>query len=62
MEISTELRAVLEYVPGQTRAYSMTDSELQRELQNAMGERRDALEAEVAERARIRAGNGQSTR
>jgi hypothetical protein len=62
MEISTELRAVLEYVPGHTRAYGMTDSELQRELQNATGERRDALEAEIAERAPSRTNKARATR
>jgi hypothetical protein len=49
-----ELRAILEYIPGKTRTWSMTDSEIKRELETATGDRRDALQAEVRERRELR--------
>jgi hypothetical protein len=52
--ITEQLRAMLEYVPGMTRAWSMTDSEIARELETATGDRRDALQAEVRDRREIR--------
>lgn len=57
---ATDLRALLEYVPGKTKVGDMTDGEIRRELKDATGERLDALNAEVADRERIRASDTQS--
>lgn len=57
---ATDLRALLEYVPGKTKVSDMTDGEIRRELKDATGERLDALNAEVADRERIRTSDAQS--
>jgi hypothetical protein len=54
MTLTEQMRAMLEYVPGASRTWSMTDSEIARELQTATGERRDALQAEITERRELR--------
>lgn len=58
--IATDFRAKFEHVPGKTKPDIMTDGEIRQELKDATGERRDALNAEVADRKRIRASEDQS--
>jgi hypothetical protein len=57
---ATDFRAKFEHVPGKTKPDIMTDGEIRQELKEAIGERRDALNAEVADRTRIRASDDQN--